>query len=330
VPEHYFWWAIVFLDIFLIGLTKSGFGSGVGIMIVPIMAIALGQIPAQHSEAALGLLLPLLIAGDLFAVSQYWRLLFGRSGEAHSQSRLSNVGQMSATTQAAAMPDSASEHQNLLHVSDSTVRSTEPPPITVPQNARARAVLLRLMPGTAVGVVLGGLLLWTLHKQVELVGALMRIEIGLEAIFLVSLHWWRIYRGIPQRLMPEPWRSHLTGAFSAVSSTLAHAAGPIIAMYMLPLRLDRRLYVATSAMFFFFLNTAKLPAYYASGQFAQAKISTTFLFLPLVVLGAIAGRLINRRLSDLWFTRIVYIVTFALGWYILADGILRLFGRHIS
>ncbi|MDP9174544.1 MAG: sulfite exporter TauE/SafE family protein [Planctomycetota bacterium] len=307
-----FWWAVVFLDIFLIGLTKSGFGSGVGIMIVPIMAIALGQIPGQHSEAALGLLLPLLIAGDLFAVSQYWKLLFNEPSSEN------------------ASPPPESESLNPRAEAGGAVMQVALPSTELTQASRARAVLLRLMPGTAVGVVLGGWLLWVLHHQANLVGALMRIEIGIEAIFLVSLHWWRIYRGVQQRLMPEPWRSHFTGGFSAISSTLAHAAGPIIAMYLLPLRLDRRLFVATSAMFFFILNTAKLPAYYASGQFGHARFSFTLQFLPLVVAGAFFGRFINRRLNDKLFTRIVYIVTFVLGWYILADGILRLFGKQLA
>jgi uncharacterized membrane protein YfcA len=146
----------------------------------------------------------------------------------------------------------------------------------------------------------------------------------------VSLHWWRIYRGVQNRLLPEPWRSALTGSFAAISSTLAHAAGPIIAMYLLPLGLDRELYVGTCAVYFFLLNTAKIPAYYASGQFAHAQLSFTIRFLPLVVVGAIFGRWLNRRMNDAIFTRIVYIVTFALGWYILTDGILRLFGRHIA
>ena len=61
---------IVWLAVFLIGVTKSGFGSGVGLMIVPMMAIAMGHIPGRGSEAALGLLLPLLIIGDLIAVWQ--------------------------------------------------------------------------------------------------------------------------------------------------------------------------------------------------------------------------------------------------------------------
>ena len=72
-------WSIVFLAVFLIGVTKSGFGSGVGLMIVPMTAIAMGYIPGRGSEAALGLLLPLLIAGDLIAVWQYRRLFFSKS-----------------------------------------------------------------------------------------------------------------------------------------------------------------------------------------------------------------------------------------------------------
>src|SRR5208282_1332666 len=194
------WWALVFLAVVLIGITKSGFGSGVGLMIVPMVAIAMGHIPGRGSEMALGLLLPLLIVGDLFAVWQYSDLFFA---------------------------------------------------------GPARHVVLKLLPGTAVGVALGGGLLWLLHRQANLVGALIRIEIGIESILLVSLHWWRLWRGSRRHLLREPWRSHLTGGFAAVSSTLAHAAGPIIAMYLLPLNLDRQLYVGTCAVYFFILNTAK-------------------------------------------------------------------------
>jgi uncharacterized protein len=279
------WWFIVFLAVLLIGVTKSGFGSGVGLMIVPMTAIAMGHIPGRGSEAALGLLLPLLVVGDLIAVWQYSHLFFGK------------------------MP---------------AVDGVES------QNTQARAVIRRLLPGTIAGVVLGGLLLALLHSNANLVGALIRIEIGCESILLVSIHWWRLYRGVQQRLMPEPWRSGLTGGFAAVSSTLAHAAGPIIAMYLLPLKLDRQLFVGTCAVYFFLLNSAKLPAYYASGQFAHASIMFTARLLPLVIVGAIFGRWLNKRINDMLFTKIVYIVTFALGWYILADGILRLFGRHIA
>ena len=101
-------------------------------------------------------------------------------------------------------------------------------------------------------------------------------------------------------------------------------------MYLLPLGLDRQLYVGATAIYFFILNSAKIPSYYLTGQFVHARLSFTLRFLPLVVIGAIVGKWLNKRLSDTLFTKIVYIVTFALGWYILADGILRLFGRHIA
>ena len=257
------WWLVVGLGMFLVGVTKSGFGGGVGLMIVPLTAIAMEHIPGRGSEAALGLMLPLLVLGDLIAVWQYRRLF-------------------------------------------------------------SLAIVRRLLPGTAVGVVLGGLLLYWFHRQTGLVGALIRIEIGIECILLVALHWWRGYRGVQERTLPEPLRSHLIGAFAGVSSTLAHAAGPILTMYLLPLRLDRRLFVGTNAIYFFILNTSKLPAYALSGQFARAEIPFTMRFLPLVFAGALFGLWINRRLSDRIFSKVIYVVTFLLGWYVLTDGILKI------
>ena len=67
------WWALVGLAIFLIGLTKSGFGSGAGLMIVPMTAIALRHVPGFGGEMALPLLLPLLLVGDVIAIWQYRR-----------------------------------------------------------------------------------------------------------------------------------------------------------------------------------------------------------------------------------------------------------------
>src|ERR1044072_2525254 len=69
------WWSIVILAIFLIGLTKSGFGSGAGLMIAPMTTFAMAHIPHYGADAALGLLLPLLMIGDFIAVWQYRRLL---------------------------------------------------------------------------------------------------------------------------------------------------------------------------------------------------------------------------------------------------------------
>ena len=58
------WLALVALgvSVIIIGIAKSGFGGGVGILAVPLTAAAL------NADTAVGVLLPLLIAGDMFAV----------------------------------------------------------------------------------------------------------------------------------------------------------------------------------------------------------------------------------------------------------------------
>jgi uncharacterized membrane protein YfcA len=184
-------------------------------------------------------------------------------------------------------------------------------------------IVKKLLPGTLVGVIIGGLLLWWFEQQQENVAAaLIRLEIGFECILLVGLHWWRVARGLGQTVyVPKPWQSFLTGAFAAVSSTLAHAAGPIIALYLLPQKLDRQLFVGTCAIYFFILNTAKLPAYYASGLFDNVSPVTTWRYVPILIVGAVFGYWLNRRLTDRLFSTIVYVITFLLGWYILVDGI---------
>jgi uncharacterized membrane protein YfcA len=254
------WLALVALAIFLIGLTKSGFGSGAGLMIVPMTAIAMRHLPAG-AEAALPLLLPLLIVGDLVAIYQY---------RAHFSAR----------------------------------------------------IITRLLPGTVVGVVLGSLLLRWFAAQKELAEALINVEIGLESVVLVSINWyreWRSRHGVPP-YRPSIVKSTAVGTFAGTSSTLAHAAGPIVALHLLPQRLERGVFVGTCALYFFLVNTAKLPGYYATGLFAQLSPAFSLRFLPLVLLGALFGRWLNRRIHDTLFTRAVYAITFALGAYLLLRG----------
>ena len=52
---------------FLVGLDKGGLGGALGVLAVPLLSLAL---PVQE---VVGLLLPVLIVGDIFAVSAHWR-----------------------------------------------------------------------------------------------------------------------------------------------------------------------------------------------------------------------------------------------------------------
>src|SRR5213075_2558668 len=128
------WWSIIILAIFLIGLTKSGFGSGAGLMIAPMTTLAMAHLPKYGADAALGLLLPLLMVGDIIAIWQYRRLL-------------------------------------------------------------SMQIVKRLIPGTIIGVILGSILLRCfLTQRKEVTAALVNITIGFESVFLVLLHFYRVWR----------------------------------------------------------------------------------------------------------------------------------------
>jgi uncharacterized membrane protein YfcA len=291
------WWALVFLSVFFIGVTKSGFGSGIGLLNVPMLTIAASRIPSLGSKAALPLMLPLLILGDLIAVWQYRKFYVWRSPAA-------SVG--------ASVIDGGPQI-----VADSARTTTQ--------------ILARLLPGTILGVILGAYLLYLFERQQkDVAAALVNMEIGFESVFLVALHWYRMSRKDAKDVFrPGFARSSVVGAFAGVSSTLAHGAGPIIALHLLPQKLDRRLFVGTCAIYFFILNCCKMPAYYGAGLFSPDNHATLFFatrFMPVVVVGAIFGFWVNRRISDKVFSKVVYVVTFCLGWYLLIDSVVALRG----
>lgn len=259
-------WLVVGFAITLIGITKSGFGGGMGLIVVPITALAFGRMGLKE-DGALGLLLPLLLTGDLVAITQYRKLLDAR-------------------------------------------------------------LLKRLAVPTLFGVGVGSLLLFAVRRiggySEALASAIIRGEIGAESVVLVSLHYYARWRSVERKLLPEPLRSWLAGGYSGASSTLAHAAGPVIALYLLPLKLSREAYVGTAAVYFAGLNAAKLPFYFLAGMFKDISLGFALAWVPCVIVGAVFGKLMVRHVNDKVFMNIVYGTTFTTGLYMLGDAVWRL------
>jgi hypothetical protein len=65
-PDWTVWWMTILVGL-LIGLAKGGLGGLIGTLATPLMALVL---PA---DAVIGLVLPMLIFADVFAVAAYWR-----------------------------------------------------------------------------------------------------------------------------------------------------------------------------------------------------------------------------------------------------------------
>lgn len=60
-------WLLAALAVLFIGLSKAGFGGGLGMLTTPLCALAFPP------KDAIGILLPLLCAGDFFSLWHYWR-----------------------------------------------------------------------------------------------------------------------------------------------------------------------------------------------------------------------------------------------------------------
>ncbi|MGB9603775.1 MAG: TSUP family transporter, partial [Limisphaerales bacterium] len=55
-----------------IGLSKAGFGGGLGMLATPMCVLAFGML-GKPPSFAIGMLLPLLCSGDAFSLYHYWK-----------------------------------------------------------------------------------------------------------------------------------------------------------------------------------------------------------------------------------------------------------------
>ena len=100
----------------------------------------------------------------------------------------------------------------------------------------------------------------------------------------------------------------LFGFSAGVTSTLAHAAGPIAQMYLLPRRLPKMQFAATTAAFFFGLNLVKLVPFGALGRLTRDNLLLGACVLPLAPVGVAAGYLLVRAMNNRHYVIFIYVV----------------------
>jgi uncharacterized membrane protein YfcA len=170
-----------------------------------------------------------------------------------------------------------------------------------------------LLTGLPVGLLIGILVFSLVPRE------LMRLVIGVIAILfaLNNIIGWARKRPPAQASWP---RGVFWSAVAGLTSFVAHAGGPPIMTYLLPQRLDRRVYVGTTVWFFFAANYAKIVPYAFLGQLNLTNIVTALVLLPFVPLGVKLGVFIQGRLDEKVFYRISYWALLGIGVKLLYDG----------
>ena len=133
--------------------------------------------------------------------------------------------------------------------------------------------------------------------------------------------WWRASWGCSrccssaQRLLfpprpdspnPPRWLGAILTATSGFTSFIAHAGGPPISAYVIPLRLPPLVFTATMAFFFFVINLSKWIPYAWLGLLDTRNMATSLALLPFAPIGVLVGVRLAHRIQPILFYRLVY------------------------
>ena len=154
----------------------------------------------------------------------------------------------------------------------------------------------RMLPPACVGIVLGTLLMGRLDESA------FRPTIGTIILVLTVLHLVRMAR--PGWLGSVPharWFAWTMGILAGITSMLANASGPIIALYTLAVGLPKLEFVGTNAWFFMIINALKVPFSISLGLIHANTLLLNVALAPAIALGVWGGRWATHRVSQRTF-----------------------------
>ena len=188
-----------------------------------------------------------------------------------------------------------------------------------------------LMPGSILGILAGAVILaWLLsgdgngpvvssdvasagQTQLEAAERKMKMAIGVICVLYVVSSVVRARYAPQWRWKPSWWAGSLSGWLAGVVSTLAHAAGPVITIFLLGQHPTKQKFIGTAVVYFFIINTVKLIPYGCLGMIDTATLGFGLWLLPLVPVGTYAGAHLNRVMSEDLFRNVIMTIVFLTG-----------------
>ncbi|MCX6939066.1 MAG: sulfite exporter TauE/SafE family protein [Verrucomicrobia bacterium] len=171
--------------------------------------------------------------------------------------------------------------------------------------------LRRLFLWTGSGVVLGAVALGRIDDRQA------RLLVGGIVVALVGLHLWRKRSadglGGANETQHGAWFAPMIGVLAGFTTLVANAAGPLMAIYLLAMRLPKLAFIGTSAVFFLLLNLFKVPFMIGLGLITPESARFNLVLVPAVLAGALAGRWALPRVSQTWFERLALLLSAVAG-----------------
>lgn len=175
-------------------------------------------------------------------------------------------------------------------------------------------IMRLIMPGSVLGIGIG----WFTAEMVS--DSVVRLIVGVvSALFVLRAVF--PARNVQKVNGDRPWLANICGTAAGYTSFVAHAGAPPIQIYMMPMRLDPRIFTGTTVMFFAVTNALKLIPYAMLGEFDSQNLGRAALMFPLAVAATWAGGWIVHRMRPAIFYPLTYISVAVVAVKLIWDGI---------
>jgi len=163
--------------------------------------------------------------------------------------------------------------------------------------------VLRLLPAAFAGIVAGyfGLKIVSDRQLKPIIGGIV--------LAMLAVNYLRIRAGGENQRVPSQWWFVVgLGFLAGVTTMMANAAGPVMTVYLLAMKLPKLEFVGTSAWFFFVVNWLKVPFSAGLALMTAQSVKLDILMLPFIAAGAIVGILVLNRIPQKAFNIAVQIL----------------------
>jgi uncharacterized membrane protein YfcA len=241
-----FFYMMAIPAVLIVGISKGGFGGGLGVVAVPILTLAIDPVLAA------AIMLPILCIMDLIALKAFWKKWDGE-------------------------------------------------------------LFKSLIPSAIAGILVGTLSFHYFNADA------IKLMIGVLAVGFTVQHWLKLSTAKKE---PSKIRAAFWSSLSGFTSFVAHAGGPPITFYLLPLKLEKSIYQGTSVLFFTSINYLKLIPYFFLGQLSMTNVKTSLTLLPVAFIGVYLGIILHKRMSQELFFKLAYLFLFLTGLKLTWDGVM--------
>lgn len=165
--------------------------------------------------------------------------------------------------------------------------------------------LLRLFPWAVAGIVIGFFALGRIDDRS------LRPIIGAVVILMLGIGLWRDLATRGTAAVPSAWWfAAVTGVLAGATTMIANAAGPVMMLYLLAMRLPKDEFLGTGAWFFAVVNWVKVPFSIGLGLITPQSLAFDAVLSAGVLVGAALGIIAARRIPQKAFSISMQVLTF--------------------